>query len=141
MYCGNPCAREYRRNHIERYKNDGSYVSSDKKNFLRRLRSKNRLNRRELSLDFLVELWEKQGGLCAITGLPMTHIGGQGRLDSNGSIDRIDSNYGYELDNVQLVTFGANRMKGVSSMNELYSLCEKILRNRAKQPKRNGKQD
>lgn len=81
----------------------------------------------ELSLDFLKELWQKQQGKCAITGLQMTHIILQGRLKTNLSIDRIDSNKGYTIDNTQLVCVAINIMKSTLTMNELKYFSNLIL--------------
>jgi hypothetical protein len=53
-------------------------------------------------------LWEKQKGLCALTGIPMTYKFYEGRVNTNLSVDRIDSAKGYSKDNVQLVCMAAN---------------------------------
>lgn len=127
MYCCNAHARAYRKANIDRYKNDGSYVSADKRHYLGRLRNKKRGKRQGLSLEFLVQLWEQQGGRCAISGIPMTHIGGKGRIGTNASIDQIVAGKGYLEDNVQLVTCDINRIKGELTMEELYDLCRTIL--------------
>jgi hypothetical protein len=71
-----------------------------------------------ITVPFLVDLFERQEGMCALSGLPMvttTHI--DERPDDNRcnpnklSIDRIDSVRGYTEDNVQLVRWRANCMK------------------------------
>jgi hypothetical protein len=62
----------------------------------------------EITLDFLVQLWESQGGQCAITGKKMEHK--PGSLFS-ASVDRIDSNIGYYEGNVHLVCQGINFAK------------------------------
>lgn len=64
-----------------------------------------------ITIEQLKELWEKQNGICAITGLKMilprttaeTNVG-----PKCASIDRIDNSRGYSIDNIQLVCYSAN---------------------------------
>jgi len=48
-----------------------------------------------IDLVYLLNLYEKQQGKCAISGVSMTYIVGHGRVNTNISIDRIDSSKGY----------------------------------------------
>lgn len=82
-----------------------------------------------MSLDFLEDLYNKQNGKCAISGFDMTYITGSGRVPTNISIDRIDSNIGYVRDNVQLVCIQANKMKAELTMKELKTWVEAIYTN------------
>jgi len=66
---------------------------------------------------FLKELYQKQNGLCAITKQPMTLSIGDGDLDKC-SVDRINSDRGYDPDNIQLTTVWVNHMKFNYSMKE-----------------------
>lgn len=88
-----------------------------------------------ITLDHLQELWEAQGGHCALTGDAMTTVGGKGRHANpmNASLDRIDSGQGYVPGNVWLVAHYANRLKTDLSMSELLDACQKILANHLKQ--------
>jgi hypothetical protein len=54
----------------------------------------------EIDLDFVMTVWDKQGGKCAISGYPMTT---EFHNPYSASIDRIDSNRGYTKDNIQLL--------------------------------------
>jgi hypothetical protein len=72
----------------------------------------------DITVPFLVDLFERQDGRCALSGLPMlttTHIDERpddARCNPNKlSIDRIDSSRGYTEDNVQLVRWRLNSMK------------------------------
>ena len=85
--------------------------------------------RKELSLDYLEKLWEKQEGKCALSGLPMTYIRGNGRIVSNISIDRIDPTKGYTESNIQLVCGQVNVMKYTATTEELLYWCRAILQN------------
>lgn len=71
-----------------------------------------------ITIPFLMELFERQGGKCALSGLSMltnTHrdeCPENTRCNPNKlSIDRIDSTIGYTEDNVQLLRWTANSMK------------------------------
>lgn len=91
----------------------------------RRSKEKNIYN--DLTIDYLLYLWEKQNGQCALTGIPMTYKFYEGRVNTNLSVDRIDSTKGYSKDNVQLVCMAANQMKNDLSMEEFVEMCEAVL--------------
>lgn len=86
------------------------------------LRSSRR-NTHEFLIDaeYLAELWEKQNGRCAVSGVVLTHHNdGSGRKEFNASIDRIDSTQGYIPGNVQLVAYRVNVLKHSLSTDMLY---------------------
>lgn len=86
----------------------------------------------ELTIEDIHELYTKQNGLCAISGLKLTHETYAykdkehiiNRL--NISIDRINSNLGYTKDNIQLVAAIVNRMKTDLPDNEFIKICSII---------------
>jgi len=55
-------------------------------------------------------------------------LAGSGRINTNISIDRIDSSKGYLRDNVQFVCDVVNRMKQDMSQGDLENWCSLILR-------------
>jgi len=60
----------------------------------------------------LIDLWYKQNGRCAISGVVMTHHkDGGGRKDFNASIDRIIPHEAYTPENIQLVAGRINFIK------------------------------
>ena len=77
----------------------------------------------ELVFDDLMNLWNNQRGLCALTGIKMTH---KSEGIYNGSIDRIDSSKGYTVDNIQLVTKIAQTIKWDNDMETLKLLMKQI---------------
>ena len=85
--------------------------------------------REQLSVEFMLELLDKQNGLCAISGVPLTFIKipGQGRVNTNASVDQIIAGGGYAEDNVQLVCDVVNRMKIDMTEKELKFWCRAIL--------------
>jgi hypothetical protein len=83
----------------------------------------------------LRQLWDRQDGKCAVTGIPMTHIQGAGvRIYTNVSIDRIDSDFGYVPDNVRLVCKAVNFMKHSMTDRELVQWAALILNGPINQP-------
>lgn len=92
-----------------------------------RRRSKERNTYNDLDLEYLMFLWQKQNGKCALTGIDMTYKFYCGRVNSNLSVDRIDSSKGYTKDNVQLVCMAANQMKNDLSQEEFEFMCKRVL--------------
>lgn len=85
-----------------------------------------------ISKEFLLQLWDKQKSLCAISNIPMTYKHCSGRVSTNVSIDQINPHLGYTEGNVQLVCMAVNQMKSDLSLEELYMFCESILKNKGR---------
>ena len=80
---------------------------------------------------YLYTLFEKQNGLCALTGRCLTFhkSNGKGTMDrDSASIDRIDSGKGYIQGNVQWVCSFANIMKQRFTNQEFIKLCKDVVR-------------
>jgi hypothetical protein len=77
----------------------------------------------------LHELWNKQNGICALSGIPMTYCFDSGRVPTNVSVDRIDSTLGYIRGNTQLVCMAVNQMKSDLTIEQLKYFCKSILEN------------
>jgi len=84
-------------------------------------------NRKKLSVEFLVELHEKQNGKCALSGVELTKITGKGQITTNASLDRIKAGKAYSKSNVRLVCNFANSFRGNLTDTELAWWCEQIL--------------
>jgi len=86
----------------------------------------------EITCDDIKELYFKQNGLCALTGIAMTTDtymtkGNQHIINKmNISIDRINSDLGYTKENIQLVGAMINRMKSDLTNNEFIGFCSVI---------------
>lgn len=65
--------------------------------------------------------------VCPYLGIPLTYIRGKGRIQSNISIDRIDNTKGYTMDNVEVVSDLANRMKQDATKEQLLTFAKNIL--------------
>lgn len=83
----------------------------------------------DITLQYLHELLEKQDGMCAISGVKMSHYIGESRIPTNISVDRIDSKQGYIKSNVQLVCMAVNQMKNDMSIEQLIYFCNQIINN------------
>lgn len=81
----------------------------------------------ELNYEDLLTLWNKQNGLCALSGIPMTHDIYNGRVPTNISIDKIDPSKGYIKNNIQLVCSSVNMMKGTLTVEQLLQFCYAII--------------
>lgn len=72
--------------------------------------------------------YEKQGGLCAMTGWPLgIECSSKKRGNKTGSLDRIDSNKGYEVDNIQWVHKDVNQMKWSLSGERFIEICRATI--------------
>ena len=83
--------------------------------------------RNGLTTELLIEIFERQQGRCAISGIEMTKVVGQGHVLTNVSIDRIDSAKEYLPGNVQLVCHIVNLMKHNMATAELVAWCNNIV--------------
>lgn len=77
--------------------------------------------------DYVQELLEKQNGKCALSGIAMTFILGEGRVPTNISIDRKDTDLGYTKENIQLVCMAVNQMKSDMTETQLIEFCKSIV--------------
>lgn len=91
-----------------------------------RKRSKRRNLPCDITVDDLVKLYRKQGGRCYLSGEKMC-------LESHNyntiSLDRINPNRGYVLNNVGLVTWVSNQCKSNLPLQEFYKWCNLITKN------------
>lgn len=85
----------------------------------------------DVSIEYLWELFEKQGGKCALTGLPIefnTQKAQRNGKEQTASLDRIDSkrNIGYVPGNVQWVHKDVNRMKNAYPLDRFKEICRLV---------------
>ena len=89
-----------------------------------------------LQLEQVHDLYKKQQGLCAISGVLMTFATPPMKGDNrtyklyrrhNISLDQIVPSAGYDLINVQLVTVDVNRAKNFMLDNGFIEMCENVV--------------
>jgi hypothetical protein len=89
-------------------------------------RAKNKGWAFDLTVDFLLDLYEKQEGKCYFSQeLLSEKIGDPNRV----SLDRLDPNKGYTQGNVALVCWKINDCKRSLSEEEFIKMCEGVVKN------------
>ena len=90
-----------------------------------------------ITLEYLKELWDKQKGICPITGWKMLN-----RKNSNtrikapfcperSSLDRIEPNKGYVIGNVRFICLMAQYAKHEFSDKDLMKFCKTVAKKHA----------
>lgn len=81
-----------------------------------------------LTVEHLLAVHELQGGLCALSGLPMTCELVKGTVCyTNASIDRIEAGKSYSPDNIQLVCRHVNSWRGIMPVDVFVSVCRAVV--------------
>lgn len=97
------------------------WLSNIKSNLVRG----HRIIKCDLTLDDLYNQLIKQNSRCAYSGIELDVLN-KYKLESNASVDRIDSTKDYTKDNIQWVYKPINIMKNGLSSEDFISLCDKI---------------
>ena len=85
----------------------------------------------DLSLGFVEDLWKKQKGCCALSGIPFdwSKVETKKRVNKDApSLDRIDSSKGYTKDNVRLITYHLNLALNSFGLEAFKELAKGVLR-------------
>lgn len=84
----------------------------------------------DLTLEYLLNMWKSQGGICPLTGwalrLKPATIHGHAQ-PGDASLDRIDSGSGYNMGNVRFIAFIANLAKSQFSDQDLFEFCAAVV--------------
>jgi len=86
----------------------------------------------EITKDDLINLWNKQSGLCSYTGWPMEFTIGSPKVVS---LERKDQTIGYTKENITLVCWCVNDAKGKLKHDEFIELCKAVINHDAKKTK------
>jgi hypothetical protein len=97
--------------------------------YFKRLLHNNAKNRTRLSIKFLTNLLAKQKGKCALSGVDLTKIAGEGVVTTNASIDRINPGRAYTRKNVRLLCNFVNSFRGNVTDAELKWWSSRIVDN------------
>lgn len=93
-----------------------------------RTRKSGKILENTMTYEKLIGIYQKQNGLCALTGITMT-TRRKKRTLTTLSPDRIDSSVGYVDGNVQLVCVAANYMKNDFTQTESMDFIKNIRQN------------
>lgn len=93
-----------------------------------------RQNAKKRNIDFEITMadewkqYEKQGGICPLSNVPikLSETTRHGHKLGSASLDRIDSSKGYTKDNIQWVHKTINLMKNVLSQDDFIQWCNKV---------------
>lgn len=88
-----------------------------------------------ITIEYLMEMWGVQHGLCAVSGVPMTWSRGK-LMATSVSIDRIDQKIGYAVGNVRLVCYQVNTFRGMWSDSEMLTMAKAIVAHMEPAPRR-----
>ena len=85
----------------------------------------------DLTAEYLMDIWNKQGGRCALSGIPLDNPPNSVWDDYychpwRASLDRIDSSLSYVKGNVQFLCMMGNFGKNTSSNESLVSFCKAV---------------
>lgn len=78
----------------------------------------------DLTIEEISDQYESQNKLCAFTGIPL-------KFGVDASVDRIDSEHGYDINNIQIVHKDLNMMKK-DMPNEVFIAWCKLVANHGK---------
>lgn len=86
--------------------------------------------RAEVQIDqqYLLEMYDSQQGLCALSGVKMTWATGK-TSSTSISVDRIDQSVGYVDGNVRLVCMAVNAFRGTMNDHELLVFARALVAN------------
>jgi hypothetical protein len=81
-----------------------------------------------ITFDDIYNLLIKQGGLCALSGIPLIfHTNYNDHKTQTASLDRVDSTKIYEINNIQWIHRSLNKMKMNLPQDYFFYICKKIV--------------
>lgn len=82
-----------------------------------------------LTIEDIDDLFDRQEGICAMSGEKLRFDHGQrnGCENGNASLDRINNKLGYRKDNVQLVTKHVNMGKQSLAYEDFVLMCMRVV--------------
>jgi hypothetical protein len=116
---------------------EDDFIRSSMNEFIRRVRgrkkAKEKFGDHNIDSNYLVKVWNNQNGLCAYTKVPLILPSYKNYKSTSynykASIDRIDSTKGYEIGNIQFISYTMNNLKSNMSsgeVQEFISLLHKL---------------
>jgi len=94
-------------------------------------RAQNQAKQRKISfsvtLEYIGDLFERQKGLCALTGVPLRLKQVARDFSQTASLDRKDNSKGYIEGNLQWIDKRINKLKSDFTQSEFIDLCNKVI--------------
>jgi hypothetical protein len=86
----------------------------------------------DLTLDYLKRVWDRQGGVCPLTGWPMqlpynTNGWPAGSVPESASLDRIDNARGYVCGNVRFVSLMVNMARHTFTDDDVLRFARAVV--------------
>jgi len=136
-YCSLSCSGHINNKHLKNYVEENKKyllsVSNNRRDKYTGLREHyRRLKKRnhpyDVTLDDLLDIWEKQIGICVYSGVKLLHPNEKGNNLNTASLDRINSKLGYVKGNLQFISIICNQAKNnlthENMMTFLKTICE-----------------
>jgi hypothetical protein len=115
----------YKENKLNLTKDTHEYIKNNREKYLL---SRAKRSSKVKGLEFNLDLSDIQiPEYCTLLGIKLTSALGYGQLESNSSIDRIDSTKGYVKGNVWIISRKANTMKSNATKEQLILFANNII--------------
>jgi hypothetical protein len=147
FYCDLKCAGKNNCSHLEKYIDEKSILritkyqkTKDKYSQFRyhlnnAKKHTNSIHPLDIDIEYLKKIWEKQKGLCAVTGVSLKnkfiHTKKQKteKHPYQASLDRIDNNKGYIKGNVRFVALIFNYARNTFDDKQVIEFCKQVVSN------------
>lgn len=96
--------------------------------YARRARNRKHHAGFDLTVPYLMEIWNAQHGKCALSRIPLLHRHQTDNANDMASLDRIDSSKGYIQGNVQFISCALNWAKSNRTDDSILDLLAKIAK-------------
>lgn len=122
--------------HLKKYTRADQYTGLRK--FIRSINNRVALKNKtkDITLEELKEIWDKQEGICPITGWKMTlrmkEKQRKQAVPNQASLDRIDHTKGYIKGNLRFVSLMANYCRNTFSDEQVLDFCSAVWHNTKK---------
>lgn len=101
-------------------------ISGNWSKYLGRLISFHKRQQDGLTKQDLLDIYENQKGLCALSGIQLTCLLGEGKIKTNASVDRINAGGPYIKENIQLVCGALNKFRDSTNAEEFIWWCKQV---------------
>ena len=112
------------------FKGYGEITKNQFNSIIRGCKTRARKIEFQITIQEIWDLFLKQGRKCALTGRDISTVNiPRHKIYATASLDRIDSNKGYTIDNVWWIHIDVNRMKNDLALERVYEIVKMICEN------------